>query len=322
MRHLKLPLVVVAGAAALMLAIRLAAASWMWAGVLSADKGPFYRYLWLESLGDVALWIAAAGAMAWLHRRAAEAEGGRTRYEHLSEMALLSGGLAHEIRNHLNALGTYISLLRKSAPAPNDAWLAQVEKLEQVLTELDELVTDFLTLARPVKDKLEQVDLAKLAAEVREFLTLDFEQSHVDVRLETARGVPPVIGDRGKLRRAILNLLVNARQAMPEGGTITLRLRSSGSQVQLDVEDTGCGIPPEEQPRIFQPFFSTKAEGTGLGLAVVKRTIEDLGGHVGFESEVGRGTTFHVVLPSAEQYDAAMRRLGRPRQEEILPATR
>lgn len=300
MRHLKYSLLVVAVPVALVLLVRFVAACWIWPNILPQDKPLLFRYLWIEGLVHIAIWIAAGAAIAWLNHRAAKAAGDRTRLEHLAEMAILSGGLAHEIRNHLNALGTHLSLLRKSAGGGSPDLLTRVEKLEQVATELDELVTDFLTLARPLNDNSEHVDLAELVAEVREFLALDFEQSGVQVRLDAAPGVPPIVGDRAKLRRAILNLLVNARQAMPHGGTITVRLSPSGSQVCVDIQDTGGGIPPEQQSRIFQPFFSTKPEGTGLGLAVVKRTIEDLGGQIGFESRADQGTTFHIVLPAGE----------------------
>lgn len=320
MKQVRHPLVVVVGAVVLLLTIRAVAASWVRPGMSPEDRREFSLYLWVETAADVAVWLAAGGAIAWAVHRAARMERDRRRLEHLAETALLAGGLAHEIRNHLNALGTYISLLRKCAGTQNGELLERVGKLEQAATALDELVNDFLTLTRPVKDQLEQVDLAALAAEVREFLALDLEQSHVDVHVEAGPGIPPVVGDRGKIRRVILNLLVNARQAMPEGGKVDVRVRASGAQVQLDVEDTGCGIPPEDQPRMFEAFFSTKSEGTGLGLAVVKRTIEDLGGEISFESQVGRGTTFHILLPSAERYEATMRRLGKRPVEPSTPS--
>ena len=170
-----------------------------------------------------------------------------------------------------------------------------------------------------MKDKPEQVDVAELAAEVVEFLSFDFEEAAVAVRVETAPGVPPVIGDRRKLRHVIVNLLVNARQAMPMGGQATIRIRPAGAHVRLDIEDTGCGIPAEDQPRVFEAFFTTKSEGTGLGLAVVKRTIEDLGGAISFASEVGRGTSFHVLLPASGRYEATMRQLGREAIEISTP---
>lgn len=311
MRHMKHPLVIVIGAVVLLLVVRAIAAFCTWANVSSADQHHFLQYLWIETLVDIAICLAAGGAFAWSAHLTAVVDSERKRLEHLAQVAVLAGGLAHEIRNHLNAFGTCLSLLRKSARQPDGELLGGIEKLEQVVTELDELLTNFLTLARPLRDKLEQVDLEELAKEVVEFLAIDLEQAHVAVWVEAASGVSPIIGDRGKLRRVILNLLVNARQAMPQGGTVVVRLSARGGQVQLDVEDNGCGIPPVEQPRVFEAFFSTKEEGTGLGLAVVKRTVEDLGGEISFESRPGCGTTFHIMLPNALQHEAAMRRLGR-----------
>jgi signal transduction histidine kinase len=310
-KQVKHTLVVVAGAVVLLLAIRTLVASWTWTGMSPEDRRRFSQYLSGEAIADVAIWIVAVGVIVWWVHRATRIERDRRRLEHLADVALLAGGLAHEIRNHLNALGTHISLLRKTAGSQDGKLLERVEKLEQAATALDELVSDFLTLASPVKDSLEQVDVRKLVVEVVEFLSLDLEQSHVEVRVEAAPGVPPVVGDRRKLRHVIVNLLVNARQAMPKGGQVTVRLHPNGTQVQLDIEDTGCGIPPGETTRVFEAFFSTKSEGTGLGLAIVKRTIEDLGGTISVESQVDRGTAFHILLPRPGRFEATMRRLGR-----------
>jgi signal transduction histidine kinase len=313
------PLAIVAGAVVLLVAIRIAVGFLAWPLGSPEERRPLSQFLWIETIADIVVWLAAGGAIAWLARRAADVESDRRRLEHLAHVAVLAGGLAHEVRNHLNAIGAYTSLLRKAAGTPDGELAQGIEKLERVSTALDELLTDFLTFTRPVKDNLEQVDLADLAGEVIDFLALDLEQARVEAGVEAAPGVPPVVGDRGKLRRVILNLLVNARQAMPQGGKATVRVQSHGGQVQLDVEDTGCGIPPEEQPRIFEAFFSTKDDGTGLGLAIAKRTIEDLGGRISFESRAGCGTTFHIALPTAAQHEATMRRLGRPHLETAGP---
>jgi signal transduction histidine kinase len=284
---------------------------WAWAGLVPEDGQFFFGYVVVEIIADAAILAVAGVLIIRFTRQTAKTEREQRRIEHLTSMALLSGGLAHEIRNHLNGLGTYISLFRKSAEKYDGELLGRIEKLEHVVSDLDELVSDFLTLTRPLKDKLEDIDLTELVSEIVEFLSLDFEQAHVEVQVDAKVGVPRVKGDRGKLRRAILNLLVNARQSMPSGGNVLVRLHAGGGQVWLDIEDTGCGISPNDQPRIFDAFFSTKSEGSGLGLAVVKRTIDDLGGTVSFESQVGRGTTFHIILPSARQYEARMWRLGR-----------
>ena len=123
--------------------------------------------------------------------------------------------------------------------------------------------------------------------------------------------------DRAKLKRAILNLLVNARQAMPEGGTISARADMDDDFVVIEIADTACGISEEDRPRMFESFFSTKPEGVGLGLAIVKRTIEDMSGTVDFESTVGRGTKFRIVLPSSAQSKKALAGAAQPAPESL-----
>lgn len=315
MRYLRYALGIVAVAIVLGLGVRILVVLWAWPGGVPENRGELSWYLLIETVSNLIVWLAAGGVIVWLARRAAKVESDRRRLEHLAQVALLTGGLAHEVRNHLNAFGANLSLLRQSAGQSNGELPKRIEKLEHTATALDELMDDFLTLTRPVKDNLEQVDLAALANEVIEYLSMDLEQAQVQVRVDAATDIPRVVADRGKLRRVILNLLVNARQAMPKGGTAIVRLRSRGGKVQMDVEDSGCGIPPEDRSRIFEAFFSTKDDGTGLGLAVVKRTIEDLGGHISFDSTPGCGTTFHITLPNAAHHEATMRHLGRPPSE-------
>lgn len=300
MKRAKHPLAIVAAAVVVLLGLRALVALRGAADMTPEDQRRFSAYLWALTGADVVIGIAAGAVVALLARRAAAAERDRRRLEHLAEVALLSGGLAHEIRNHLNAQEGHLALLRKAAGPEKAEVRLRLGRLEQAAAALTELVNDFLTLTRPAKDKLERVDLAELSAEVVEFLSLDFEQAHVEVRLEPDAAVPPVRGDRGKLRRAILNLLVNARQAMPNGGSIVVRIRPGGRRaVQLEVEDNGCGIAPKDQPRVFEAFFSTKSGGAGLGLAVVQRTVVDMGGAIDFQSQAGRGSTFRIVLPAA-----------------------
>jgi signal transduction histidine kinase len=165
------------------------------------------------------------------------------------------------------------------------------------------------------------VELASLVREVLDFVALDLEQGRVRVVEEFTPALPSVYVDRGKLKRAVLNLVINARQAMPDGGQLTVRIRTAKrGSVCLEVSDTGCGIPEEERARIFQPFFSTKPGGLGLGLAVVKRTIEDFRGRVRFASRAGEGTTFRIFLPPADRQRAALERQSQ-RQQWLHPVS-
>jgi two-component system sensor histidine kinase AtoS len=257
----------------------------------------------------LAMALTCAGLAGSLRRRDRK----QAQAEHLAQLGLLAGGLAHEIRNTLNAMHSQIALLRKHLGTEDGSPAAErVRQIERAVVELEELVNDLLAVARPPKDQPEDVDLAGLVREVLDFMALDLERAQVQVVTELAADLPAVYVDAGKLKRALLNLVLNARQAMPDGGTLTLRVRPADRrQVVIEVSDTGCGIPADDRPRIFQTFFSTKPGGTGLGLAVVKRTIEDFGGRISFDSAVGLGTTFRICLPVPRQ-----RRPTAPRRAE------
>jgi signal transduction histidine kinase len=239
----------------------------------------------------------------------------------LAQIGVLSSGLAHEVRNYLNAMQAQIALLRKLAGPDAVEIQGRIEKLERNVASLEQFLTDFLSFARPQKNRLEESDPVTLVREVMEFVQLGMERAGVEMRLEATQTLPLVSVDKGKLKRAILNLMINARQAMPGGGRLTLRLWPGWGNVCIEVEDTGCGIPAEVQHRVFETFFSTKSEGSGLGLAVVRRTVEDMGGTVRFHSELGRGTTFSLVLPTAARSRSSLvrRQGGSPSSSARLP---
>lgn len=316
--HLPRPLVLLAAAAlAVFLALRITVTTWV-CNRVSSDTHAGIQAPWLlDTVLTASLLIATVASCCWLTGRARRWEREQTRVEHLAEVGLLAGGLAHEIRNTLNAMHSQIALLRKQLPAEAAPACHRTGQLERAVAELEELVDEFLAFARPAKDRLEVVDLAGLIGGLLDFVSLDLEQGRVRAVTELASDLPPVYADAGKLKRALLNLFINARQAMPEGGTLTVSAApGEPGEVVIDVRDTGCGIPEEDRPRIFQSFFSTKPGGTGLGLAVVKRTVEDFGGRVRFDSQLGRGTTFRISLPTAERRRVSLERQGHgsPRQ--------
>jgi two-component system sensor histidine kinase HydH len=222
---------------------------------------------------------------------------------------LVANGLAHKIRNSLNTMRAHIALAQKFTTLSSEQHLPrQIDKLEEAVVGLEEVIKEFLAFASPAQDEWQEVDLASVAREVLDFVGLDLEQGGVCVVEEFTAHLPQVYVDRAKLKRAILNLVVNARQAMPEGGRLVVRAKPAKGHIVMEVSDTGAGIPPEEQPRVFEPFFTTKPDGLGLGLPVVKRTIEDFGGRTSFESRPGQGTTFQILLPSAARQRAALER--------------
>jgi signal transduction histidine kinase len=261
-------------------------------------------FIWLNvalqaALLALAIYIAARLLRGDRSRRAAEA-----RSRHLAELALLSGGLAHEIRNHLHALQSRIGLLRKSTRS-DEALTARVEKLDEIVQAMEQILNDFLTFARPAADEPEEIDVSAVIRSVADFEALDRERANIHLLLELQHGVR-VLVDRRKFQRALLNLMVNARQAMPDGGSLRVECRQVRSTVKIVVQDTGEGMPPENLPHVFESYFTTKPEGSGLGLAIVRRTIEDFGGRVFCTSRAGEGTSFTIELPAIERRAVAI----------------
>jgi len=228
----------------------------------------------------------------------------------------VANGLAHKLRNSLNTMRTHIALLQKfTAGASDERVPRQLSKLEESVVGVEEILREFLTYASPVASEWVEAQLPSVVREVLNFVAEDLAHGSVQVCEEYSPNLPDVYVDESKLKRALLNLVVNARQAMPNGGTLTIGARASKhGYVLLEIADTGCGIPEAEQARIFQPFFTTKPEGLGLGLALVRRTIDDMHGRVRFQSLPGAGTVFRLFLPSAGRCRAALERAQQRRE--------
>jgi PAS domain S-box-containing protein len=231
-----------------------------------------------------------------LERRAASAEA-------LNAMAPLALGLAHEIRNPLNAAVLELHLLargiaRLEQPSVREPMRRRVHVVESEIRRLERLLTEFLELARPRPPEHEALDLGQVIAEVVELESQATKRSGVQVEQHLERGAR-VVGDHEKLKQVVLNLVVNALDAMPEGGRLDLRLGVEAEDVVLRVADTGKGIDPRILAEVFDPFFTTKPAGTGLGLAIVRRIVDQHGGRVSLSSTPGEGTTAIVRLPSA-----------------------
>ena len=225
------------------------------------------------------------------------------RAERLAAVGRISAQITHEVRNPLNAIGLNAELLAEelealpgAAPEAR-ALCAAISREVDRLNALTEEYLRFARLPRPVKAR---EDLNDLLGGLLDFVGPEMVAAGVEVRRELAGGLPPVNADEGQLRAAFLNLLRNSREAMPGGGTVTVRTRrADDGPVEVEVGDTGPGIAPEDLRRIFEPFFSTKSGGTGLGLAFASQVVEEHGGSIGCESEPGRGTVFRVRLPVA-----------------------
>lgn len=221
-------------------------------------------------------------------------------YAALTELA---GGFIHEIKNHLNTLNLNLQLLAEDFSEPENQRerraLVRVQKLQGECQRLVELSNDFLRFARLKELPLEKADLGKLVEEMIDFFIPTARAANIDVKSFLPADLPALMLNKEMLRQALLNLMLNAVQAMPQGGELTVQASVENHHVCLSLIDTGSGIEPEVMPKIFRPFFSTKAKsgGSGLGLPTTKKIIEAHGGTIDVQSEIGKGTKFTVRLP-------------------------
>lgn len=232
-----------------------------------------------------------------LEKRAADAEA-------LSAMGELAMNLAHEIRNPLNAAVLQLHLLNRNldriaAEEETRAGLKdRVRIVGDEIGRLNRLLTEFLELARPRGIAREPVHIPRLVDEV-----LDLEEESAKGRgIAIIRDLPPdgcvALGDREKLKQVTINIVVNALEAMKNGGTLTARVRPDGERVIMQIEDNGPGIEPEVLANVFDPFFTTKEAGTGLGLSIVRKIVDQHGGDIEIESDRGKGARVTVAIPS------------------------
>jgi signal transduction histidine kinase len=218
-------------------------------------------------------------------------------------MGSLALGLAHEVRNPLNAAVLQLHLLSRALDRLSDAkaqatMRSRVAIIEEEIGRLERLLTEFLELARPRGIKHDPVDVARLVHDVLDFQAEAFHSHHVEVMTDIQPG-SIAVGDAEKLRQVVINLLVNALDAMPESGTLSVSVGPSDASMFIEIGDTGPGIDPSILPEIFDPFFTTKEAGTGLGLSIVRKIVDQHGGRIGIDSAPGRGTRVKVELPTA-----------------------
>ncbi len=224
--------------------------------------------------------------------------------EPYAELAELAGSFIHEIKNHLGTLALNLQLLAEDFDPPQSPRerraLDRVRRLQGECGRLVDVSNDFLRFARAADLELEPADLAAVVEELVDFFEPTARQAAIAVRCFLPADLPRVRLDRELFKQALLNLLLNAQQAMPDGGELTIQARKEPAhpcgRVVLDLIDTGNGMAPDVLARVFKPFFSTKAGGTGLGLPTTRRIVEAHGGTLEVQSEVNRGTKFTIRL--------------------------
>jgi len=224
--------------------------------------------------------------------------------ERLAALGRITAGVAHEVKNPLNSMRLWLENLKESLSFDGfydgDGPSRQaVQVLDKEIDRLDQVVKRFLDFTRPMDVRLEATQLAELLREVLEVAKPQLQQSNIQIAQLLPIDVPEVYVDRALLKQAVLNLVLNASEAMPNGGQLRMVLSRRGEMAEIMVGDTGNGIPPENQQKIFQLFFTTRPGGSGIGLASTFRIVQLHNGSIDFTSEVGRGTTFRIELPLA-----------------------
>ena len=226
------------------------------------------------------------------------------RADRLSSLGLLTAGLAHEIRNPLVAIRTFTQLLPERYDDPEFREGFQGLALKEV-DRICGLITDLLTFARPSKPNVAPENVNDVVDNIARILETQAKEKGVEISRQFGADLPKAWIDREQMKQVFMNLILNAIQAMPGAGKITLLSRAverngvqpAGEFVQVEVRDDGIGIPEENLHHIFDPFFTSKDEGSGLGLAVSHQIVQEHGGFVTVESTVGKGTSFFIHVP-------------------------
>lgn len=221
--------------------------------------------------------------------------------ERAAVIGRLTSAIAHEIRNPLNFINLSIDHVRSkfvpAEPKDHERFDRLLGSIKEELGRLNRLVTDVLNFGRPANLATRVFDLREIVEQMLAVVRTQAEQQGVELLMEIPQSPVEIEADAEKLKSCLSNIVINAVQAMPDGGRLTVLLESDSSECVFHITDTGVGIPDDALDRIFEPYYSTKDTGTGLGLAVTKKIIDEHGGHIRVKSAPGEGTTFSIELP-------------------------
>ena len=223
------------------------------------------------------------------------------RSESLASMTTMAAGIAHEIKNPLAAMQIHLQLLhkafvKKTALTEEDA-SRYLNVIEEEIERLNRIAVDFLFAVRPMNIDLKLCSVDEILKGLCEFISPEIESHGIKLVWQVEKYLPKLMMDKQHINQALLNIIQNAIHAMDDGGTLTLSVKNDGDFVLFSISDTGCGIKDENLAKIFEPYFTTKATGTGLGLTNVYKIVKEHSGDISVESKVGKGTTFYIRLP-------------------------
>jgi PAS domain S-box-containing protein len=249
-------------------------------------------------------------------RRSREAR--MRRIENLASLTTLAAGVAHEIKNPLGALSIHVQLIQKAMKAQEEhchalfenseknecepyKYFNQIDKYLNVVNEeidrLNAIVVDFLFAVRPMNAALRRGNINAFIAEIAEFVSMELKNANINLVLNLVENLSGLYFDEGLMKQAFLNLINNAAAAMNGGGELTITTEEADGEVRISVADTGQGISDENISKIFEPYFTTKQSGTGLGLTVVFKVIKEHQGEISVKTKAGEGTVFLITLP-------------------------
>ena len=224
--------------------------------------------------------------------------------ERLSAIGEMAARVAHEIRNPLVAIGGFARSLLQRTPHPDETTRESLEVIVDEVRRLESIVGEVLDFSRQVPPRIGSLDLARLAREAGDLLRFELEQAGVRWEVDADERLPAAAADRNQIFQALVNVLRNAIHAMPKGGALSVRVRAIAHGLEVAVNDTGEGMPPEVLAHVFEPFYTTKPTGSGLGLTIAAQIVRDHHGELKLDSREGEGTTVTFRLPAVEGADA------------------
>jgi signal transduction histidine kinase len=275
------------------------------AGIRRLSEGDLDARVPVGGRGEIGRLARAFNEMADRLRANREREREMVRREKLSALGRLAAGVAHDVRNPLHSIGLTLEHLREAGRPESTERAEEFDRSLDVIRgeirRLDGIVGNFLRFAKSERHERRPTDVGELLRDTLQLVGKEAEHRRVRIELEVGSPLPSVTLDCEAVRSAVLNLILNGFEAMPDGGTLSVSLHAEGAEVVLEVADTGQGIPEEEQERVFDFAYTTREGGNGLGLAMVHHcVVEEHGGRVGLESRPGEGTRVRVSLPAGE----------------------